>query len=289
MTINYELEFSVGSVTGRLIGISPNFSHSEDKSTYYEHNHAGIELHYIKEGSCTFICDKKLVSLEAGDTFLIPPRKYHRVMQHSENIDKISMLIEILPLRKDFLEGDKSFYEAFSIDSPTVITKKPPTLTDLLDRIRALTLSDDTRGYIHREKLRASCALLAIELYSEMARDEKIGDGEGMRHEFSEKYIIDTFMAIKFMSNSAGKDLAEELHVSQRQLSRTLKKIYGMNYREKLKEIRVEIATNFLTTTKKPVSEIAEILGYSTAAAFCKFYKSATGKSPSEVRKSVAE
>ena len=75
------------------------------------------------------------------------------------------------------------------------------------------------------------------------------------------------------------------LHVSPRQLHRIIKKSYGKSYREKLSEIRVEIATSFLSGSDKSIAEISELLGYSTPANFSTFIKNATGKTPSEIRK----
>ena len=60
-----------------------------------------------------------------------------------------------------------------------------------------------------------------------------------------------------------------------------------MNYRQKLCEIRMEIATNMLRNTDKTIAEIAEILGYSSSANFSTFIKNYSGKTPSQIRRKV--
>jgi len=58
-----------------------------------------------------------------------------------------------------------------------------------------------------------------------------------------------------------------------------------MNYRDKLKEIRLEIALNFLSHSDKSIAQIAQLLGYGSSANFSAFIKKATGKTPSQLRK----
>jgi len=79
--------------------------------------------------------------------------------------------------------------------------------------------------------------------------------------------------------------LAKRLNVSTRQLNRILKQSYGMNYREKLKEARLKLALEQLCHTDNSISQIAQQLGYSSAANFNTFIKNVTGKTPTQLRK----
>jgi AraC-like DNA-binding protein len=98
-------------------------------------------------------------------------------------------------------------------------------------------------------------------------------------------YIIDEFFNINFHRNDGDVLLAERLGVSVRQLNRILKSLYGYNFREKLKEIRLEVAIDLLMTGRS-IAEISEITGYSCPANFSTFIKNTTGKTPSELRRS---
>ena len=87
------------------------------------------------------------------------------------------------------------------------------------------------------------------------------------------------------MSNASNKALADELHISTRQLHRILQKLYGANYRDQLLQIRLKIATGFLTGTDKSIAEISEMMGYGSPANFATFIKKVTGKTPGQIRK----
>ena len=79
--------------------------------------------------------------------------------------------------------------------------------------------------------------------------------------------------------------IRDSLCISPRQLDRILRKSYGMSYREKLTEIRIEVSMDLLLTTEKSVAEISEMVGYSSPANFSTFIKNVTGKTPSAIRR----
>ncbi len=94
---SFDLEFSVGGLTCRLVNMLAFFTPSGGETVYYEHNHSGIEMHYIAKGTCTFICGKKLINLNAGDILIIPPMQYHRNISDSDDTDKpIAEIADIL-------------------------------------------------------------------------------------------------------------------------------------------------------------------------------------------------
>ena len=86
------------------------------------------------------------------------------------------------------------------------------------------------------------------------------------------------------MHNDAMARMADALHISTRQLHRTITKHYGINYRQKLSEIRLKIATDMLCNTDMPIHRISEVLGYSNSANFSAFIKRCTNKTPSQLR-----
>ena len=96
--------------------------------------------------------------------------------------------------------------------------------------------------------------------------------------------MIDSFLGVNFMHNNAMPKMADQLHISTRQLHRTIKKHYGTNYRQLLSETRLKIAVNMLCNTAMPIHRIAETLGYSSSANFSAFIKRCTNKTPSQLR-----
>ncbi len=280
----YALDFRVGNLTCQLITIQSGTYIPPTSATYYEHFHSYIELHYVENGSCEFICHKKVFKVNPGQVLIIPPRMYHREIRTSENIKKMSILIDISCPEKACSDADLLFYQSFLSDEAILVSSDNSELTETLRRMRALS-SYTQAQYIENEKLRALCNLFLIDLFELTLNGNKIKNEKPTSPSFSEEYIIDTFSAHKYKPASSISELAKTLHISERQLNRTIKQKYNMNYRDKMKEQRVEIATGFLCGTDKSICEISELLGYNNTSAFSAFIKNATGKTPTQIRK----
>lgn len=85
--------------------------------------------------------------------------------------------------------------------------------------------------------------------------------------------------------NSSLERVAEALGMSPRSMRRHLN-LAGYSFSAIRNEVRETFATRFLQDTDMPMSKIAEHLGYSDQASFSKAYRTWTGKTPGEVRRS---
>lgn len=85
--------------------------------------------------------------------------------------------------------------------------------------------------------------------------------------------------------NSTLERVAENLGMSPRSVRRHLS-LAGYAFSTIRSEVRETFATRFLQDTDMPLDKIAEHIGYSDQASFSKAYRSWTGKTPGEVRRS---
>lgn len=85
--------------------------------------------------------------------------------------------------------------------------------------------------------------------------------------------------------SSSLERVAESLGMSPRSVRRHLS-LAGYAFSSIRNEIRQTFATRFLKDTDMPLLKIAEHIGYSDQASFSKAYRSWTGKTPGEVRRS---
>lgn len=77
---------------------------------------------------------------------------------------------------------------------------------------------------------------------------------------------------------------AKQLRISTRHLSVVLKKVTEKTASEIIHHFTMNEARAQLSTTTKPINEIAYILGFSDLYSFSHFFKRISGKSPSEYR-----
>lgn len=275
MLCNYELHFPLGEIDCILLDIGTDLPGSGQ--SYYQHCHPGYELHYISDGYFEISSEKKKLRVSAGHVLLVPPGVYHHVTTVSENPRRMTLSID-MPHTPGQLLG--SLPKEHLLCLPVSGTAAEADL----DRIYGLAKNFD-RSYLSVEKLRALCSLLVVDLLETLPADTQPDTVTAAPIRTVQEFAIDAFLGHHFMHHDAGAALAKNLSVSPRQLHRIMKKAYGMNYREKLKQIRMEIAFDFLANTDKSISEIAEILGYSSATNFSAFFKRECGKTPSQIRK----
>ena len=80
-------------------------------------------------------------------------------------------------------------------------------------------------------------------------------------------------------------DLANELHICAKQVSRIIRQEYGCSLSELLNERRLNIAKMLLTTTQHTLNEISEMVGYPNEKMFREKFKNQYGVSPNNYRK----
>ena len=284
MSGHYGLDFFVGKTHCQLIHVHQGDVIALRERPYYYHQHLYFEFHYVEHGFCEFICQEERFRVQEGQLLMIPPQLYHSVNEQSEDVEQMSLSFSIqLPKTSPAMQ-DIRFYQAFSRDRALILSAKELDLHNELLRLRALA-QDSGNSYLIREKLRALANVFLIDLYEQLAMGNELHAETDDAPPLSQEYLMDEFFSSRFITGSSSRELANQLHISPRQLHRTIKKKYNMNYREKSKEIRVEIATNLLLNTDKSIAQIAETLGYSRSANFSYFIKNATGKTPSQIRR----
>ena len=86
--------------------------------------------------------------------------------------------------------------------------------------------------------------------------------------------------------NTTLQEIAKELFISVRQLSRIIKKQYGVSYRERKNVLRIESAKKLLAETNLSLEKIInEHVYFSSVSAFVKIFKEKVGESPTQYRK----
>ena len=96
-------------------------------------------------------------------------------------------------------------------------------------------------------------------------------------------YKIEQLLYANYDKELPLSTLAEMLHLSERQLSRVIKKQYGVGYREKNKELRMRSAARRLLRGES-VTTVAWAVGYRSESAFYAAFKAYFGLSPAAYR-----
>ncbi|MGL5279483.1 MAG: helix-turn-helix domain-containing protein [Cetobacterium sp.] len=80
--------------------------------------------------------------------------------------------------------------------------------------------------------------------------------------------------------------VSEFIGLNSEYFSRLFKKEVGLNFKDYIKNLKINIACNYILNKKYKTSEIAYKLGYSDVNSFSKFFKKSTGLTPCEFKNS---
>ncbi len=276
----FTLDLNIASLPMRLISIGIDRGSPEQEHRLFQHRHNFFEIHYIFRGECVTRIGDQLFTHRQNEIRLIAPGVYHSQKSFSSPFEKISIIFEVPapPEPKDQSAAEVYLTLGKVRNFVCNADRMADTFKDLLD-----LLDDFDNRFYAIDELRIVTEHLILQLVQKISRNVRKSAPKTTLTNIRQVYLIDEFFNGNFNRNDGNELLAKKLCVSIRQLNRILQSLYGHNFREKLLEIRLEVAMDLLTSDKS-ISEIAEITGYSCSANFSTFIKNATGKTPSEIR-----
>ena len=96
--------------------------------------------------------------------------------------------------------------------------------------------------------------------------------------------ILDAFFT-HLPSEPTPEMLCKHLHLSLRQTRSVIRVHYGMSFRQKLSQTRIDTAKRLLQTTKLSLETISQNAGYTSYNAFFEAFTAQTGMSPSQYKR----
>lgn len=249
--------------------------------TFYvsdKHVHKEVELVYVTRGEVEVMIDKKLYTVHEGEMLNICGYALHQYQQKKVDADivKVKFLDEWLLL--PFLDP-KEKNAIGEMYSRVFIARTDDYLKDLMHKM----IHDQPETYDAFDCFGKICGMTAYLL----AHPELVQMGE--RAEISSHRYMG--QAIAYMQEHCSekltlKMLADHLGLTETYCSKYIKKNTGITFVEYLNVLRVNRAQRLLWVTDFSVSEISELVGFSSVQTFNRVFKQQTGKlSPTEYRK----
>jgi len=248
----------------------------ESEMAHEVHVHAfyelmiGISGEFVIELRDSMSMSEPLV-MRRGSVCLIPPGVYHSTRELSEAPSKLALRFSYTPVRST---PDGSLFESFSraigsCTAPLLIAdggRIYRIVCELREEIASATIASDE--YV---------TLLLNQLYVSLLRSLTDADRAQKQDTFSppqtdelaaRQLRIEEFMAAHLSDALTEEDLAREMNLSKRQLSRVLRRLFGMSFRRMLIDMRLHRAAQLLIDTDMPIEEIATAVGYTSLSGF---------------------
>ena len=209
-------------------------------SNYHNHNYA--EIHVVV-GDCEITVEGTPYALCGANMLVIPPDRYHSTTGTSDDVKHIAFQIN-----RDF--GQASVY---------------PINSELAEEFFEKLYTVDK--YANH----ASIALyLAFFVGTAFSQCEIVP-----RYIEDPNFLIHEFISLNYHRDASLRELAEILHLSERQAQRLVRARYGKSFRSVLSSTRIEVPKRLITSTNASLSEIAAAVGYRSYAGFWKAFKEA--------------
>jgi two-component system response regulator YesN len=179
---------------------------------------------------------------------------------------------------------DKMLQELITIKLPPIrLTRLFFSLTDEWNRLYEQILAhpivmDDSFAY---------CAQFAAWLRNARDAIQQANSKPQYSREIQNSIAKAANMAQQMMNQSlTAGEIAQMVNMSSSYFSQCFKQIVGKTYTDYLRDIRLERAKHYLTSTTKTIQWIAEQVGYNDEKYFSRLFREHVGMLPSEFRQS---
>lgn len=243
--------------------------HGRRRLDYPSHLHGQIELVLMVEGHTVAYADFDKYEVEAGDVFIAFPNQIHRY--ESCGMEKF-LFFMVDPAMIPPLE--EVFYNSVPRQSVIKGGAKDEELLHLAVRLAQLRSDGPYAGEMLQGYLLAFFSLLLSHL--DLSEDPA-GYSQTLKS-------IVTYCVQNHRSELSLAVLERELHVSKYYISHLFSDKLRMGFNEYVNALRVSFACNHLRRSKKPISEIATLVGFNTQRTFHRAFLKQMKMTPGEYR-----
>lgn len=252
------------------------------------HDHAFLELTYILRGEASHTLDGQTTTVREGDYLIVDYGSRHSYTARTsfgfDNLDCL-FLPELLDM---VLKGTKSLralLEHYLLHfDPKVLVQNPAHMVfhddtgRILELLQRMREEDERKSAGYIEMIR--CYLIEILLLTIRRLDDAaVASGQGI------STFLTAYVAEHYMEPISLAALVERLHYSMPYVSKKFKDEMGISFVAYLQNYRVMQGCRLLASTRLPLSEIAEMVGYRDVKFFAALVKRFTGLSPAKFRR----
>ena len=256
-----------------------------------KHEHSSIELTYILKGEAEHTLDGKTNTVRPGDYFIVDYGSFHSYKAvEKEGFVPLDVMFkpEILD---PVLKGTKSFRTLLEhyllhfninalVQNPTHMVFHDDTgqIKKLLDLIND-EMEAKRPGY--SELIR--CYLMEIMLLTMRQLDDAEASSAGQ----DISAFITAYVAEHYMEELTLKEIADTMNYSLPYISKRFKDDTGITFVKYLQNYRVMQGCRLLSSTRRSLGEITEMVGYKDVKFFSALVKKMTGMSPADFRRNA--
>lgn len=262
-----------------LINCSGSGENQEGIISLTNHMHLHAELFTCDKGEVKIEVPNQTINLFPGDAVIIPASVPHSRFNLTD--DTFLSVIGIVWTKISCKEAPDTYSEisSFLSSKKPIIIRNKPELCKALDKL-VTSINDD-----NELRLTLMFANEFIKLIDKKStQNEHKSKGDVSIKNIDRLVKLDYILNTKFMTSISNKQIASELFISERQLSRLVCEHYGSTLHALIINKRIETAANLLEKTNYSADSIAHLVGFKSKTVFYSDFYKVYGITPNEYR-----
>ena len=266
------MESDIKSLSFQLESITKSKYDSDWHSTL--HTHPFTELFFVVDGKGEFNIQGQRFPVKANDFVIINPQVEHTELSSpDEPLEYIVLGIKGLSFSNltPVSEGGHPF-SFFNLRDEQ---------KDILRYLNAMVQEATSQSMSYELVCHNLLEILLIKILRHQHFDLEVGKQSKATKDIS---FIKHYLETYYHESIQLEDLASMTHLSRFYISHSFKKEIGMSPMEYLIDIRIKESKILLRTTNYSISQVADIVGFTTPTYFSKQFRKSTGISPTDYR-----
>lgn len=258
---------------------------------YPKHKHNYIELMYVYGGKMTHVIDDKEITIHEGELLLLNQNIEHSISYCEENDIIFNFIIkpEFFDFLSSMVDEDNKLFD-FLFDSlysrsydGEYFVFKVSKVESIKTKIEYIIDNVYRPQFNNELTLKLSVGLLLTELmqYPECIESYTEDTYDRFLHNSILKYI-----KINYREGSLAV-LSNMLHQPDYKICKIVKKSTGKTFKQLIQDERLDNTVKLLKSTKLPINEVMEEVGYENITYFYKIFKERYQMTPHEYRNTV--
>lgn len=266
------MESDIKSLSFQLESITKSKYDSDWHSTL--HTHPFTELFYVVDGKGEFNIQGQRFPVKPNDFVIINPQVEHTELSSpDEPLEYIVLGINGLSFSNltPVSEGGHPF-SFFNLRDEQ---------KDILRYLNAMVQEATSQSMSYELVCHNLLEILLIKILRHQHFDLEVSKQSKATKDIS---FIKHYLETYYHESIQLEDLASMTHLSRFYISHSFKKEIGMSPMEYLIDIRIKESKILLRTTNYSISQVADIVGFTTPTYFSKQFRKSTGISPTDYR-----
>jgi AraC-like DNA-binding protein len=246
----------------------------------YLHVHSFFEICYVFRGQGQFLIHNQTHAVKSGDLFIAKPDQRHEII--SSKLSPLGIYFwsyTLVPPKQHKTNDLSRLFYAF-MESDQWLCPKQKNSERILELLLQEVMSYEL-GYT------LTIENLAKQLIIETARAST--PMPALRPVLNHRNDVVSNTIMRYLRDNYNrtlslKDIAAQVHLSERHISRLFKKTTGSSIKQYATQLKMDVAKQLLLDASRSVSDVAYEVGFQDVRHFSTTFRYTTGISPSQYR-----